>query len=142
MLTPFLYHHGERRAGSGSSTKVAICYFTVGVSSHLRQDGPSYLLRHLLGRCPLGHLHRWHHHVQVSSPLLGRRPLSLLPLISILIHYARCHVPWHADSGALLELMEDVQIWKAMSEYAAAPVSSGGGGGSALKRDGGGAQRR
>jgi hypothetical protein len=38
--------------------------------------------------------------------------------------------------------MEDVQIWKAMSEYAVAPVSSGGSGGSSLKRDGGGARRR
>jgi hypothetical protein len=51
-------------------------------------------------------------------------------------------VPWHADGGALLELTEDVQIWKAMWEYAAAPVSSGGSGGSGLKRDGGGARRR
>jgi hypothetical protein len=51
-------------------------------------------------------------------------------------------VPWHADNGVPLELTEDVQIWKAMSEYAAAPVSSGGSGGSSLKRDGGGARRR
>jgi hypothetical protein len=51
-------------------------------------------------------------------------------------------VPWHADNGALLELTEDVQIWKVMSEYAVAPVSSGDSGGSSLKRDGGGAQRR
>jgi hypothetical protein len=49
-------------------------------------------------------------------------------------------VPWHADGSTLLELTEDVQIWKAMSEYAAAPVS--GGDSSGLKRDGGGAQRR
>jgi hypothetical protein len=121
---PFLHHHDERRVGSSSSTKVAICFFTAGVSSHLHQDGPSHLLRHLLERRPLGHLHRWHHHVQVSSLLLGRRPLSLPPLIFVLVHCARCHVPWHADGGALLELTEDVQIWKAMSEYAAAPVSS------------------
>jgi hypothetical protein len=33
-------------------------------------------------------------------------------------------VPWHADGGALLELTKDIQIWKAMSEYSAAPVSS------------------
>jgi hypothetical protein len=75
---PFLHHHGERRVGSGSSTKVAICFFTTGVSSHLCQAGPSHLLRHLLGRRPLGHLHRRHHHVQVSSPLLGAPP-SLSP---------------------------------------------------------------
>jgi hypothetical protein len=68
--------------------------------------------------------------------------LSLPPLISVLVHCARCHVPWHADNGALLELTEDVQIWKVMSEYAVAPVSSGGSGGSSLKRDGGGARRR
>jgi hypothetical protein len=105
---PFLHHHGERRVGSGSSTKVAICFFAAGVSSHLRQAGPSHLLHHLLGRHPLGHLHRQHHHVQVSSPLLGRRPLSLPPLISVLVHYARCRVLWHAEDGALLELMEDV----------------------------------
>jgi hypothetical protein len=37
-------------------------------------------------------------------------------------------VSWHADGGALLELMEDVQICKVMSEYAVAPVSSDGGG--------------
>jgi hypothetical protein len=80
--------------------------------------------------------------VQVSSPLLGRRPLSLPPLISILVHCARCRVSWHADNGALLELTEDVEIWKAMSEYAVAPVSSGDSGGSSLKRDGGGARRR
>jgi hypothetical protein len=82
---PFLHHHGEERMGSGSSTKVAICFFAVGVSSHLRQVGPSHLLRHLLRHRPLGHLHRRHHHVQVSSPLLGRRPLSLPPLISVLV---------------------------------------------------------
>jgi hypothetical protein len=75
---PFLHHHGEWRARSGSSTKVAICFFTTGVSSHLCQAGPSHLLRHLLGRRPLGHLHRQHHHVQVSSPLLGAPP-SLSP---------------------------------------------------------------
>jgi hypothetical protein len=51
-------------------------------------------------------------------------------------------VPWHVDNGALLKLMEDVQIWKAMSEYAVAPVSNGGSGGSSLKRDGCGARRR
>jgi hypothetical protein len=51
-------------------------------------------------------------------------------------------VPWHADNGALLELMEDIQIWKAMSEYVVAPVSSGDSGGSSLKRDGDGARRR
>jgi hypothetical protein len=41
-------------------------------------------------------------------------------------------VPWHADGGALLELTEDIKIWKVMSEYAlrsqaaatVAPVSS------------------
>jgi hypothetical protein len=71
---------------------------------------------------------------QVSSPLLEAPPsLSLPPLISVLIHCARCRVPWHADNGALLELTDDVQIWKAMSEYAVAPVSSGGSGGSSLK---------
>jgi hypothetical protein len=43
---------------------------------------------------------------------------------------------------ALLELTEDVQIWKVMSEYAVAPVSSSGSGGSSLKRDRCGAQRR
>jgi hypothetical protein len=59
---PFLHHHGERRVRSGSSTKVVICFFTAGVSSHLRQAGPSHLLRHLLGRRTLGHLHRRHHH--------------------------------------------------------------------------------
>jgi hypothetical protein len=81
------------------------------------------------------------HHV--SSPLLGAPPsLSLPPLISVLVHCARCCVPWHADNGALLELTKDVQIWKAMSEYAVAPVSSGGSGGSSLKRDRGGARRR
>ena len=32
-----------------------------------RQASPPPLLRHLLGRRPLGHLHRRHHHVQVSS---------------------------------------------------------------------------
>jgi hypothetical protein len=68
--------------------------------------------------------------------------LSLSPLISALVHCTRCHMPWHADNGALLELMEDVQIWKAMSEYAVAPVSSGGSDGSSLKRDRGGAQWR
>jgi hypothetical protein len=72
---------------------------------------------------------------QVSRPL----SLSLPPLISVLIHCAMCRVPWQADNGALLELTEDVQIWKAMSEYAVAPVSSGS---SSLKRDGGGARRR
>jgi hypothetical protein len=65
--------------------------------------------------------------------MLGCRPLSLPPLISVLIHYARYRVPWDADGGALLKLTEDVQIWKAMSEYAVAPVSSGGSGGSGLK---------
>jgi hypothetical protein len=65
---PFLHHHGERHVRSSSSTKVAICFFTAGVSSHLRQAGPSHLLHHLLGCRPLGHLHRRHHHVQVSSP--------------------------------------------------------------------------
>jgi hypothetical protein len=66
-------------------------------------------------------------------PLLGLRSLSLPPLISILVHCVRCHVPRHADGGTLLELTEDVQIWKAMSEYAAAPVSCDGSGGSGLK---------
>jgi hypothetical protein len=33
-------------------------------------------------------------------------------------------VSWHADDGALLELTKDIQIWKTMSEYSAAPVSS------------------
>jgi hypothetical protein len=65
---PFLHHHGERHVRSSSSTKVAICFFTAGVSSHLRQAGPSHLLHHLLGCRPLGHLHRRHHHVQVSFP--------------------------------------------------------------------------
>jgi hypothetical protein len=68
---PFLHHHSERCAGSSSSTKVVIYFFTVGVSSHLCQAGPSHLLRHLLGHRPLGHLHRWYHHVQVSSPCSG-----------------------------------------------------------------------
>jgi hypothetical protein len=48
-------------------------------------------------------------------------------------------MPWHADGGALLKLMKDVEIWKAMSKCAVAPVSSSGSG---LKRDGGGARRR
>jgi hypothetical protein len=78
-----------RRAGSGSSTKVVICFFTAGVSSHLRQVDPSHLLHHLLGHHPLGHLHRQHHHVQVS-PLLVRRPLSLPPL-----HGERPHLEGH-----------------------------------------------
>jgi hypothetical protein len=79
---------------------------------------------------------------QVSSPLLGAPPsLSLPPLISVRVHCARCRVRWHADNGALLELTEDVQIWKAMSKYVVALVSSGGSGGSSLKRDGGGARR-
>jgi hypothetical protein len=43
-------------------------------------------------------------------PLLGRRPLSLPSLISVLVHCARCRVPWHTDGSALLELTEDVQI--------------------------------
>jgi hypothetical protein len=68
--------------------------------------------------------------------------LSLPPLISVLVHCARCRMPWHADNGTLLELTEDVQIWKAMSEYAVAPVSSGGSDVSSLKRDGCGARRR
>jgi hypothetical protein len=126
-----------RRAASG-----IIMFFAAGVSSHLRQAGPSHLLRHLLGRHPLSHLHRRHHHVQVSSPLLRCHPLSLPPLISVLVHCVRCHMSWHADGGMLLVLTEDVQIWKAMSEYAAAPVSSGGSGDSGLKQDGGGARRR
>jgi hypothetical protein len=49
-------------------------------------------------------------------------------------------VPWHADGDTLLELTEDVQIWKAMSEYTVTPVSSGGSVGSGLKRDRGGAR--
>jgi hypothetical protein len=92
---------------------------------------------------PSGPLHRRHHHVQVMSSCLGAAlSLSLPPLISALVHCARCHVPWHADDGALLELMEDVEIWKVMSEYATTPVSSGGSGSSGLKRDGGGARQR
>jgi hypothetical protein len=69
---PFLHHHGERRAGFGSSTKVAICFFSTGVSSHLRQAGPSHLLHHLFGPSS-----------SVTSscssklPLLERCPLSL-----------------------------------------------------------------
>jgi hypothetical protein len=45
-----------------------------------------------------------------KPPLLGHRPLSLPPLISVLIHCVRCRVPWHTDGSALLELTEDVQI--------------------------------
>jgi hypothetical protein len=79
---------------------------------------------------PLGHLHRWHHHVHVSSPLLLAPPsLSLPPLISVLVHCARCRVPWHADNGSLK------RRW-------CSAVSSGGSGGSSLKRDGGGARRQ
>jgi hypothetical protein len=81
-------------------------------------------------RRPLGHLHRRHHHVQVSSPLLGAPPsLSLPPLISVLVHCARYHVPWHTDNGGL-------------KRWWCSAVSSGGSGGSSLKRDGGGARRR
>jgi hypothetical protein len=36
---------------------------------HRGEAGPSHILRHLMGRRPLGHLHRRHHHVQVSLPL-------------------------------------------------------------------------
>jgi hypothetical protein len=83
---PFLHHHDERRVGSSSSTKVAICFFAAGVSSHLRQAGPSHLLRHLLGRRPLGHLHRRHHHVQVSSPPPAQAPPSLSPTTHLCPH--------------------------------------------------------
>jgi hypothetical protein len=55
--------------------------------------------------------------------------LSLSPLISVLIHCARCRVPWHADNGGLK------RRW-------CSAVSSGDSGGSSLKRDGGGAWRR
>jgi hypothetical protein len=70
---------------------------------------------------PLGHLHRRHHHVQVSSPCSGRHPLSLSHHSSPSSSTAQgvaCH-------GTLTT-----------------PVSSGGNGSSSLKRDGGGAQRR
>jgi hypothetical protein len=90
-----------RRAGSDSSTKVAICFFTVGVSSHLRQADPSHLLRHLLGHHPLGHLHRRHHHVQVSL-LLVRRPLSLPPL-----HGGRPHLEGHVGVRGGSDLKRD-----------------------------------
>jgi hypothetical protein len=62
-------------------------------------------------------------------PCSGRRPLSLSPLISILVHCARCRMPWHADNGGLK------RRW-------CSAVSSGGSGGSSLKQDGGGARQR
>jgi hypothetical protein len=39
-----------------------------------RQGGPPPLLRHLMGRRPLGHLHRRHHHVQESAEAPVREP--------------------------------------------------------------------
>jgi hypothetical protein len=65
---------------------------------------------------------------QVSSPLLGAPPsLSLPPLISVLVHCARCRVTWHADNGGLK------RRW-------CSAVSSGGSSGSSVKRDRSGAR--
>jgi hypothetical protein len=102
---PFLHHHGERHMRSSSSTKVAICFFTAGVSSHLRQAGPSPPSARV---SPSGPPSSAASSCSSKLTLLERCPLSLPPLISVLVHCARCRVPWHADGGALLELTEDV----------------------------------
>jgi hypothetical protein len=102
---PFLHHHGERHVRSSSSTKVAICFFTAGVSSHLRQAGPSPPSARV---SPSGPPSSVASSCSSKLTLLECCPLSLPPHISVLVHCARCRVPWHADGGALLELTEDV----------------------------------